>query len=110
MLRRIPVYEIPLGNERSRRQATDGGDNSTSYEYVDFYDVYDTAEKVGGDDDEGGHQMRGLPSSVYCDLAATARTACAQSNLLEVWNFDEAAIKGLTKEDILRDIHETETR
>ena len=54
--------------------------------------------------------LRGLPRGLYCDLVESLSETCAVSSILDLWEFDEAVIRNLTREDIIRDINTVKRR
>jgi hypothetical protein len=65
------------------------------------------AESNDGDqkDDDDGDLINGLPREIHCDLVQTLRKHCAEWNLLEIWNYNETAIRNLTRQDIINGIN-----
>ena len=45
--------------------------------------------------------FNGLPSEIYCDIVETLQDHCAERSILELWNYDEDIIRGLTRQEIL---------
>jgi len=46
-----------------------------------------------------------LPLSLYCEVINSLDASCWETNLAELWNFDQSTVSSLTKEDILRKIN-----
>ena len=69
--------------------------------------------------------LEGLPDDIYCNLVTTLREKCVtvswrekymqkllcvQSSLLEMWRFNEAAIKAATLEEVIEGVNRLERR
>ena len=67
--------------------------------------VIDEVEVAGEAD-----YLSSLPPHTYCDLVTTIDKRCAETSLLEIWDFDGAIINNLTTQDILDAINTLEER
>ena len=54
--------------------------------------------------------LSSLPPHIYCDLVTTIDKRCAETSLLEIWDFDRDIINNLTTQDILDAINTLEER
>ena len=54
--------------------------------------------------------LSSLPPHIYCDLVTTIDKRCAETSLLEIWDFDKEIINNLTTQDILDAINTLEER
>jgi hypothetical protein len=50
-------------------------------------------------------KINGLPREIHCDLVNTLKMQCAEYNILELWKYDEAMIRNLTRQEIIDDIN-----
>ncbi len=93
--------------DRLKRQAEDEDTNEDDGDdYYDFSFSYDDATSSTGTSNETEEDlMRDLPKSVYCDIVDSAYKRCAMTSVLELWSYDEDAIRKLTKEDILEAVN-----
>ena len=68
---------------------------------------------ISGKKEEGrtnDDYLSSLPPHIYCDLVTTIDKRCAESSLLEIWDFDRDIINNLTTQDILDAINTLEER
>ena len=54
--------------------------------------------------------LSSLPPHIYCDLVTTIDKRCAETSLLEIWDFDKEIINNLTTQDILDAINTLDER
>jgi hypothetical protein len=71
------------------------------YEYPDYFDDPVSNAEVQGQVDI----INDLPPDIYCDLVNTLNEKCLETSLLEIWKFNEKAIRSLTSEDIIEAVN-----
>ena len=103
-----------------------GGDIDYYEEYVNFYDLMAAEDKAPLiDDDEyevneyevtenrtsvtevqkaekevDDSQIGNLPRDIYCDIVETLKDHCAEGSLLELWDYSEEWIAGLSRQQV----------
>jgi hypothetical protein len=54
--------------------------------------------ETGDHEDDNDKLTNDLPREIHCKLVQTLKKQCAEWNLLEIWNYDEAVIRNLTSQ------------
>ena len=45
-------------------------------------------------------QIGSLPRDIYCDIVETLKDHCAEGSLLELWDYSEELIAGLSRQQV----------
>ncbi len=115
-----PLSANPTGTTISVQKTTETSTTTTeSVDYDSYFDdLYsyseyeeeaadyaDTADEDQEDEDipvsVEDRLIEGLPPDIYCDLIATLKERCGEYSPLDLWKYDEARIRNLTKGEIV---------
>jgi hypothetical protein len=114
---RIPTVEAAFSkkNERKRkkRQAQNVSTDQDYPDYEEYFNFYGTdalEEDINDEkkivyDKKDADTINDLPREIHCDLVQTFKKQCAEYNILELWKYDEAVIRNLSRQDIINDIN-----
>ena len=89
---------------RKRRQVTNATVSSSLDDFDAHFDDWDeSSETQIGTSTSSKYYDNTLnvPDTIYCGLLDSLEEECWESNLAELWEYDEVTIKNLTRQNIL---------
>jgi len=51
-----------------------------------------------------------LPEDIYCEIISQLDEACMETNIAELWNFEDTQINSLTLQDVINKVNSETTR
>ena len=89
---------------------SDGGqvEDGDYYDDIDYAKLFGTYDAVSEEEIEVQQVDDGLignlPREIYCHIVETLKDHCAEGSLLELWDYSQERIEGLSREQVGRQI------